>query len=199
MKRFVLVLSCGAMFLFHAAVVRPQEQQVIKHGGKIETKYNGFNYETVTRLQKMKVSCDGFRDKFKNDCVSIEVTLHFPGTQLNYVRNVTLQVVFENKDWVHFHPPEQRDLAIVIDGETLKFGRMTPVSKGDPGTWDTKVETLEATIPYAAFKKIALSQSVAIQVGRSSVELRDKNRAALKDLDSRVLSPQPSPSYSSQK
>jgi hypothetical protein len=198
MKRLVLVLSCAAMLLFQAAVVRPQDQ-IIKHGGKIETKYDGFNYETVTRLQKMKVSCDGFRDKFKDDCVSIEVTLHFPGTQLNYVRNVTLQVVFENKDWVHFHAPEQRELAVVIDGETLKFGRMTPVSKGEPGSWDTKVEMLEATIPYAAFKKIALSQSVAIQVGRSSVELRDKNRAALKDLNSRVLSPQPSPSSSSQK
>jgi hypothetical protein len=199
MKRLVLVLSCGAIFFFPAAVARAQESQVIKHGGKIETKYDGFNYETVTRLQKMKVSCDGFRDKFKDDCVSIEVALHFPGTQLNYVRNVTLQVVFENKDWVHFHAPEQRELSIVIDGETLKLGRMTPVSKGEPGSWDTKVEMLEATIPYAAFKKIALSQSVGIQVGRSAVELRDKNRAALRDLNSRVLSPQPSPASSSQK
>ena len=50
-----------------------------------------------------------------------------------------------------------------------------------------KVETLEATIPYAAFKKIALSQSVQMQVGASMFELREKNRLALKDLDSRVI------------
>ena len=64
---------------------------------------------------------------------------------------------------------------------------MTPVSKGETGSWDTKVETLEATIPYKAFKKIAMSQTAEIQVGRSSVELREKNLAALRDLNSRVL------------
>jgi len=95
--------------------------------------------------------------------------------------------VFENKDWVHFHPPEQRDLSVVVDTETLRLGRMTPVNKAEPGSWDTKVEVLEAKIPYDAFKKLALAQSAGIQVGRDSVELREKNLAALKDLNSRVI------------
>jgi hypothetical protein len=189
MKKLVLVLGCAAVLLFQPPGAKPQSEPPIKHGGKIETKYDGFNYETVMRLQKMKVNCDGFKDKFKNACVSIEVSLHCPGSQLNYVRHVTLQVVFENKDWVHFHGPDQRNLSVVIDAETLRLGKMTPVSKGEAGTWDTKVETLEAQIPYAAFKKIAASQSVEIQVGKSSVELRDKNRAALRDLNSRVIVP----------
>ena len=190
MKTFLLVLSCAAVLLFQPAGAMPQTSpEPVKHGGKIETKYDGFNYETVMRLQKMKVNCDGLKDKFKDACVSIEVALHCPGTQLNYVRHVTLQVVFENKDWVHFHPPDQRELKVVTDTETLRLGRMTPVSTNRPGTWDTKVEVLEATIPYATFKKIALSQSVGIQVGDSAVELREKNRAALKDLNSRVIVP----------
>jgi hypothetical protein len=46
---------------------------------------------------------------------------------------------------------------------------------------------LEAKISYAAFKKIALAQSVGIQVGRDSVELRENNLAALKDLNSRIV------------
>jgi len=186
MKNLVLVLGCVVVLLFTAAGVKPQEQPV-KHGGKIETKYDGFNYETVMRLRKMKVNCDGFKDKFKDACVSIEVTLHCPGTQLVYVDHVTLQVVFENKDWVHFRAPDQRDLSVVTDSETMRFGRMTPASKAKPGSWDTKVEILEAKIPYKAFKRIALAQSVEIQVGRSSVELREKNLLALKDLNNRVL------------
>lgn len=186
MKKLVLCLSCSAVLLFQPAGAKPQDQQLVKHGGKIETKYDGFNFETTLRLRKMKVSCDGFKDKFKDECVSLEITLHCPGTQLNYVSNVTVQVVFENKDWVHLHAPDQRELMIVTDTETLRLGRMTPVSKGGSG-WDTKVETLEATIPYAAFKKMAQAQSVEIQVGRSAVELREKNRTALKDLDSRVI------------
>jgi hypothetical protein len=187
MKKLVLVLSCTAALLFQPPAATPQAQKPIDHGGKIETKYDGFNYETVVRLQKMKVSCDGLKDKFNDACVSIEVSLHCPGTQMNYVRYVTLRVVFENKDWVHFHAPDQRDLSIVANAETLKLGRMEPVSKGQPGTWDTKVEMLEAKMPYATFKKIALSDSVEIQVGRSAVELREKNRAALKDLNNRVM------------
>jgi len=187
MKKLVLVLTCVVILIFQPAAARPQTQKPVDHGGKIETKYDGFNYETVVRLQKMKVSSDGLKDKFNDSCVSIEVSLHCPGTQLSYVRYVTLRVVFENKDWVHFHAPDQRDLSIVADTETLKLGRMTPVSKSQPGTWDTKVETLEAKIPYAAFKKVALSNSVEIQVGSSAVELREKNRAALKDLNNRVI------------
>jgi hypothetical protein len=186
MKKPVLLMSLSALLLLQPAGAKPQDQQPIKHGGKIETKYDGFNFETTMRLRKMKVSCDGFKDKFKDECVSLEVTLHCPGSQVNYVRNVTVQLVFENKDWVHVHPPDQRDLMIVTDTETLTLGRMTPVSKDSPG-WDTKVEVLEATIPYAAFKKIVQAQSVQIQVGRSAVELRDKNLAALRDLNSRVI------------
>lgn len=186
MKKLVLVLSCSAVLLLQPAGAKPQAQQPVKHGGKIETKYDGFNYETTMRLRKMKVSCDGFKDKFKDACVSLEVTLHCPGTQLNYVRDVTVQVVFENKDWVHLHGPDQRDLMVVTDTETLRLGRMSPVSKTAPG-WDTKVEMLEAKITYAAFKKIAQAQSVEIQVGQSAVELREKNLAALRDLDSRVI------------
>jgi hypothetical protein len=187
MKTVLVVLSCAVVLLLSHAGAKPQSLEPVKHGGKIETKYDGFNYETVMRLRKMKVNCDGFKDKFKDACVSIEVALHCPGTQVNYVKHVTLQVVFENKDWVHFHGPDQRDLSVVTDTETLRIGRMSPVGKGQPGTWDTKVEVLETTMPYEVFKKIALSQTVAIQVGRQAVELRDKNVAALKDLSSRVI------------
>ena len=189
MKRILLVLSCAAVLVFQPAGAKPQSTQTqpVKHGGKIETRYDGFNYETVMRLRKMKVNCDGFKDKFKDACVSIEVLLHCPGTQVNYVRDVTLQIVFENKDWVHFHSPDQRDLSIVTDTETLRLGRMSPVSKDKAGTWDTKIEILEAKMPYAVFKKMATAQSVEIQVGRDAVELRDKNIAALKDLNSRVI------------
>lgn len=190
MKTILLVLGCAAVLLFQPAGARPQTPpEPVKHGGKIETKYDGFNYETVMRLRKMKVNCDGLKDTFKDACVSIEVMLHCPGTQVNYVRNVTLQIVFENKDWVHLHPPDQRNLTIVTDTETLHLGRMSPVTTNRPGTWETKVEVLEAKFSYENFKKIALSQSVGIQVGNDAMELREKNRAALKDLNNRVVVP----------
>lgn len=193
MRKLIIALVCS-LVLTHPTAILSQVQSAdangvkpVNHGGKIETKYDGFNHETVLRLKKMKVTCDGFKDKFKDACVSIDISLHCPGTQLNYVKNVKVQVFFENKDWVHRHPPEQRDLSVVIDTETLRLGRMQIADAAKPGTWDTKVETLETTIPYASFKKIALSQSVHVQVGQDVFELREKNRLALKDLDSRVI------------
>jgi hypothetical protein len=189
MKTILLVLGCAAVLLFQPTGAKPQTPpEPPKHGGKIETRYDGFNYETVMRLRKMKVNCDRLKDAFRKDaCVSIEVSLHCPGTQVNYVRDVTIQLVFENKDWVHFHPPDQRMLTIATDSETLRIGRMNPVTTSRPGTWDTKVEVLEVKMSYENFKKMALSQSVDIQVGNDALELREKNRAALKDLNNRVL------------
>ena len=194
MRKLILVLGC-ALALVHPTAILSQvqsgaaaAQKPINHGGKIDSKYDGFNYETVLRLQKMKVTCDGVRDNFTKDgCVSIEVSLHCPGVQLNYVRNVTLQIMFENKDWVHSHPLDQRDLRVVIDTETFKLGKMHLANTAVPGKWDTKLEVLEATIPYSVFKKIALSESVQMQVGQSAFDLREKNRLALRDLDSRVM------------
>src|SRR5262249_23708996 len=152
--------------------------QLIKHDGKIESNYDGLNAETVMRLRKMKVTCGGFKDNLKDGCVSIDVALHLPGTQFHYVRNVTLQLVFETKDWQKRHAPEQRDLAIVVDAQTLRLGRMSLVAKGDTTMDETMVETLETNITYDVFKKIALSDSVEMQVGASHMLLRDKNRAA---------------------
>lgn len=189
MKKLVLVIGCAAILVSPPTTVWTQPQNPVKHGGKIETKYDGVASETVMHLRKMKVSCDGFKDKFKDSCVSIEVALHCPGSQFSYVKHVTFQVVFENKDWVHFHPLDQRDLTVVTDTETLRFGTMTRVSPDRPGSWETKTERLEATITYEAFKKIALSESVGIQVGRDSVDLRKNNIAALRDLNNRVLAP----------
>jgi hypothetical protein len=185
MRRVILVLGCG-LVLFSAAV---RAQSPAKHGGKIESKYDGFTYETIMRLQKMKVSCDGIKDKFTDGCVSIEVALHMPGMQLNYVRTVTLMVIFENQDWVRGHPLEQRNLSISTYDKTYRLGRMELITNNKPGTWDTKIERLQATIPYDTFKKIIESDTIEIQVGNGAVMLREKNIAALRDLNNRVLTP----------
>lgn len=185
MRRLILVLGCGLVLFSLTA----RAQTPVKHGGKIESKYDGFTYETIMRLQKMKVSCDGIKDKFTDGCVSIEVALHMPGMQLNYVRSVTLMVIFENQDWVRTHPLDQRNLSISTYDKTYKFGRMELITNKKPGTWDTKIERLQATMPYDTFKKIIESDTIEIQVGNGAVMLREKNIAALRDLNNRVLTP----------
>jgi hypothetical protein len=153
------------------------------HGGEIVSKYDGFNHETVVTLKKMKVTCAKPHENLKQTCVSILATLHCPGVQLDYVRHVTLQVVFETKDWDQRHPLDQRDLSMVADGETFRLGRMQLAALH---TDVLMTETLQGELPYSTFKKIALAEIVEVQVGKSKFELRSKNLAALRDLNNRV-------------
>ena len=154
------------------------------HGGKIESKYDGLNHETVSTLKKMKVTCaNSAKDMLKDTCVSFSASLHCPGIQLNYVRYAKLQLVFETKQWDQRHALEERDLVVVVDTTTLRLGRMRLVSQNIDilGT-----EILEATISYDAFKKIVSGQVVEMAVGKSRFELRQKNLEALRDLNNRV-------------
>jgi len=153
------------------------------HGGEIVSKYDGFNHETVVTLKKMKVTCAKPQENLKQTCVSILATLHCPGIQLDYVRQVTLQVVFETKDWDQRHPLDQRNLSMVADGETFRLGRMQLAALH---TDVLMTETLQGELAYATFKKMALAEIVEIQVGKSRFELRDKNLAALRDLNNRI-------------
>jgi len=175
---------------------RPAQAQApaptpLNHGGKIETAYDGFAHETVVTLKRMSVTCGmakGTAGIFKGTCVSLQATLHCPGRQLEYVRRATLRLTFEAKNWDARHPPGERDLSAVADGETIRLGRMTLVSNGVGEGWgdqDAK-ETLEVAVPYDTFLKLSRAAYVEFSVGKTTFVLRDKNLAALRDMNNRV-------------
>ena len=153
------------------------------HGGEIVSRYDGFNHETVVTLKKMNVTCAKLHENLKQSCVSMSATLHCPGVQLDYVHHVTLQVVFETKDWDQRHPLDQRNLSVVADGETFRLGQMQLAALH---TDVLMTETLQSELPYRIFKKIALSEIVELQVGKSTFELRHQNLDALRDLNNRI-------------
>ena len=95
MKR--LVLCFGLRCDPSAAIVSPLERnshpaqntdQVTAERSRLNT--TGLTMKPSCGYKKMKVNCDGFKDKFKDACVSIEVMLHCPGTatQLRSQRHV---------------------------------------------------------------------------------------------------------------
>ena len=186
MNKAICILLCAVITLLQSSAAFPQTP--VDHGGKIVSKYDGFALETVMRLEKMKVTCDGFTGNFKTDCVSMDVTLHFPGIQMNHVKNVTLQLLFETRNWNPPHPPDQRELSVVADTTTFRLGTMRAIRAAPAFKKEKTLETLEATVPYDLFRRIALSESIEFQVGNTKFELREKNVAALRDLNSRVLS-----------
>ena len=193
MKR-ILVLCLGAGLLLQAASAAPHRQNPPAppdHGGRIETKYDGFRRETVVALRPMPVTCGGAKGAArvtKGVCVNLSASLYCPGQQLDYVRHATLQLTFETKDWDQRHPPERRALSAVADGETIPLGTMRLVKQeAGEGWFDNRMkEVLEVTIPYAVFEKLARAQFVELSVGGTAFGLREKNVAALRDLSSRV-------------
>jgi hypothetical protein len=163
----------------------------LDHGGKIETKYDGFNNETVVTLKKMRVNCGGakgLKSTLEKVCVSLVASLHCPGKQVDYVRYARFQLIFETKDWDKRHPIEERELFVVADGERLKLGRMGLVTQNvDGDRWvDVMKEVLEVSVPYKTFDTIARAQSVEIKVGKTAFPLQQKNLEALGDLNLRV-------------
>lgn len=199
MKRIVTLccvyLTLAAAICAQEAGRRPAPSPAplpLKHGGKIESAYDGFARETVVALKRMSVTCEaarGLQGSLKGLCVSMQVSLHCPGRQLEHVSRATVRLTFEAKDWDARHPIGQRDLSAVADGETIRLGRMTLVSQGVNEGWfdeDAK-ETLEVSLPYETFLKLTRAEYVEMSVGKTTFPLRDKNIAALRDLNNRVL------------
>jgi hypothetical protein len=187
MNKAICVLGCAVILLLQVPGLTTRSigaASEVKHGGKIEVKYDGFTHETVMSLRKMRISCAGIKDTFKEACVSMMVNLHCRGTQANYVNYVTLQLVFETKEWDRGHPVDQRELSVVANNETMRLGQMKLIGQSVD---DGLTETLGITFPYDAFKKIIQAQFVEMQVGQSRFALREKNLDALRDLSNRVV------------
>ena len=182
MKRTTILLSCSfSLLLLQTPTALTQNKTPLPanptalrtslvlpdHGGKIETKYDGFNHETAVTLQKMRVTCgDG---ALKEACVGLLASLHCPGQQLDYVRYARLQLIFETKDWTKRHPLDERALIVVADGERLALGTMNLV-KQDLDTSqliEVMKEVLEVSLPYEKFQKIARAQAVEMIVGKT--------------------------------
>lgn len=157
--------------------------QVPNHDGKIESKYDGFTHETTITLKKMRVTCASTKGNWKDACISLSASLHCPGIQLDYVRQASLQLIFQTKDWDQRHALSQRDLSVVADGETYRLGTMRLASLS---TDTLMTETLETIVPYATFEKIAKAAVVEIKVGPSQFELRQQNIIAFRDMINRV-------------
>ena len=204
--KLIFTLCCVYLTLAAAAVcaqsgkgrdARPQQTTAaplpLEHGGKIEASYDGFAHETVVALRKMRVTCAASEnsERVKGLCVSIQAALHCPGKQTDYVRRATIRLTFESKSWDRRHDAGERDLSAVADGETIRLGRMAPVSRevNDGLASEDMRETLEVAVPYAAFLKLARASYVEFSVGKTTFALGDKNVAALRDMNNRVKLP----------
>jgi hypothetical protein len=178
--------SATKSFSYAASIPR-----TLDHGGKIDMKYDGFNYETVVTLKKMRVTCGaakGLQSTLHDTCVSFVASLHCPGVQLDYVRYAKLQLIFESKSWDRGHAHDERELIVVADGESLKLGTMA-LSKQSIETSqliDVMREALELSLPYETFSKIARADVVEMKVGKTIFALQQKNIDALRDLNNRV-------------
>lgn len=207
MKRITLVCCCMSLLLassgaltngktapfsnLKTVISASSATPLLLDDPKIESKYDGFNRETVVTLKRMSINCRGGKGmrRFLNEtCVSFVVSLHCPGIQLEHVRYAKLQLLFETKEWDKRHPLDERELVVVADGDTLKLGRMTLANQNIDTNQlvDVMKEVLEVSLPYKTFKKIALAGTVEMKVGKTMFALQEKNLVALRDLNNRV-------------
>ena len=185
------MLTQGETRLSNSSTLSAGSGAALPYDAKIETKYDGFNHETVVTLKKTNITCGGgkgMETTLKGTCISLVASLHCPGVQLDYVRYAKLHLIFETKDWDRRHPLGERDLFVVADGETIKLGTMTLAGQSLDRNQLIEVmkEELEVSFPYQIFKKIALAQTVEMKVGKTIFELQEKDVVALRELNNRV-------------
>src|SRR6266498_4379231 len=142
----IFIASCAFVLLLSQTVTVPANNngaegsplplRTLINDGEIESKYDGFNRETVVTLKKMRVTCGkakGIESALHGTCVSLKASLHCPGVQLDYVRYAKLQLFFETQDWDKRHPLEERELIVVADGRRFGLGGLQSSSKNAMG------------------------------------------------------------------
>ncbi len=197
----IFIASCAFVLLLSQTVTVPANNncaegsplplRTLINDGEIESKYDGFNRETVVTLKKMRVTCGkakGIESALHGTCVSLKASLHCPGVQLDYVRYAKLQLFFETQDWDKRHPLEERELIVVADGQQFRLGRMTLVKQDVNGVKlvDVMAEVLELSMPYKTFNAIARAEIVEMKVGKTLFDLQPGNIEALRELNNRV-------------
>jgi glycerophosphoryl diester phosphodiesterase len=164
--------------------------QTLKHGAKIETKYDGFKGVTVVKLHKMKVNCGKMlsdNEDFRELCVSFEAAITYPGKQFEVPRSVKLTLILESKNWQTKF--QDRNLSIALDDTQVHIGKMAIVSAliDEAKVIDTMKHVYDIDFPHNLLTQMATSKNVALRLGDFSFNLTEKNLSAIYDLLRRRL------------
>jgi hypothetical protein len=103
-------------------------------------------------------------------------------TAPNQIKLVIMRITPEDK----IKSAPLRDLIFLVDGEELNLGLMETTSQQT--NMDLRLETLEASLPYDSFVKLANAKIVEGKLGTAKFRLTDSNLNFMRSFASRFKS-----------
>jgi len=172
-------LLCG-LAQFASAQTKPGPQIVsVTHPGKVFTHYNAERNSTSVVL--------GFTDVAgESPCgLYISANASYPGktvAALNSVNLVILRITPEDK----IKAAPLRDLTFTADGQLINLGLMETSSQ--QSMLDLRLETLQISVPYESFLRIANARRVEGKLGSARFGLNENNLTFIRQFAERLKS-----------
>jgi hypothetical protein len=159
-----------------------------KHDGKFQATYDRAQDRTVVAFMPyvVKVNHD---DAYES--VAITAGFIHPGQVLtSRPQFVEFGVLSQSRGGWEFEQDKDRELSLVIDGETINVGVMKLITarRFTLGRLYYR-EDLGYTMPYEGFMRMASAKKVSVKVGRTELKLKNEHLEALRELASRAATP----------
>jgi hypothetical protein len=179
-----LVFAC---VVSGAAQGDKETKSKFKHRGKIQATYDPAQDRTVVAFQPYVVTAN-FHDR--NESIAITAGFIHPGQALaSRPQFIEFGVLSQSRGGWQFEKENERELTLVIDGETIKLGAMKLVTarRFELGRGALFYrEDLAFTLPYESFVKMANAKKVAVKVGKTGLKLANEHLEVMRDLMSRA-------------
>jgi hypothetical protein len=176
----LLAILCSlAPTVFGQSFIQSPQSVTITRPGKIASYYNAAQDKTTVVL--------GFSDVGgESGCgLYISANASYPGKTVATVIAVKLTIM-------RITPEEKiksaplRDLTFTADGQLMSLGLMETASQQT--MMDLRWETLETSVPYESFLKIANGKNVEAKLGSAKFVLTDNNLNFMRQFASRLKS-----------
>ncbi|MCA1565658.1 MAG: hypothetical protein LC803_08460 [Acidobacteria bacterium] len=185
--KYRLILAVALVFACVAPVAAQGTgaKSKFKHDGKFQATYDRAQDRTVVAFQPYIVTYN-FHDT--RESVAITAGFIHPGQALtSRPQFIEFGVLSQSRGGWEFEQEKDRELSLVIDGETVNLGPMKLITarRFTLGALYYR-EDLGFTMPYEGFARVASAKKVSVKVGRTELKLKNEHLEAMRDLISRA-------------
>jgi hypothetical protein len=186
--RLLLAVALGVACIASGAAQDDRgAKSKFKHSGKFQAAHDNVQDRTVVAFQPYVVKAN-----FQDPSESVAITAGFihPGRTLaSRPQFIEFGVLSQARNGWEFEQEKERELTLVIDGETVGLGGMKLITARRFQLGVGRLyyrEDLSHTMPYEGFVRMAHAKKVFVKVGKIELKLKTEHLEVMRDLISRA-------------
>ncbi|HZH31075.1 MAG TPA: hypothetical protein VEY11_09965 [Pyrinomonadaceae bacterium] len=186
-RKYRSILGVVLICAVSGAAQEQKTKSKFKHLGKIQATYDRAQDRTVVAFQPYVVTSN-----FHDPSESVAITAGFihPGRALaSRPQFIEFGILSQSRGGWDFEGEKDRELSLVIDGETINLGAMKIITARTFTLGLNALyyrEDLGLTMSYEGFVRMASAKKVSVKVGRTELKLKNEHLEVMRDLASRA-------------